>query len=114
MPFRNLATLESWIAEFRDLGYEVAGSVKVIVQDGDSGADTGLVGVQLAYASTTVYVQPLPGGGGRWEATMEPRDDAVVLDAAGLLRLSSELAMVSALCTFMQTKSQVYTGIDSV
>lgn len=114
MPFRNLATLESWIAEFRGLDYEIAGSLKVIVQDGDAGADTGLVGVHLAYASTAVYLQPIPGGGGRWEATMEPRDDSVVLDAAGLLRLSSELAMLSSLCTFLQTKSQVYTTSDTV
>ncbi|MDN3495327.1 hypothetical protein QL996_05260 [Planococcus sp. APC 4015] len=114
MPYRNLATLESWLTEFRDLGYEVAGSLKVIVQDGDAGADTGLVGVHLAYASTAVYVQPVPGGIGRWEATMEPRDDAVVLDAAGLLRLSGELAMLSTLCTFLQTKSQVCIDTDAV
>lgn len=113
MPFRNLATLESWIAEFRDLGYETAGSVKVIVQDGDDGADTGLVGVRLAYASTAVYLQPATDARGRWEATMEPRDEAVVLDAAGLLRLSSELAVLSALCTFLQTKSQVSSTVDS-
>ena len=30
MPFRNLETLESWLDEFRELGYPLAGALKVI------------------------------------------------------------------------------------
>ena len=45
MPFRSLSTLESWLDEFRSLGYPLEGSVKVMGQDGEDGANTGLVGV---------------------------------------------------------------------
>ena len=112
MPFRNRETLESWLAEFRDLGYPVAGSLRVMVQDGASGADTGLIGIHLANASTAVYIQPASAEPTRWLATMEPRDAAIALDTAELLALSGELAVVSALCGFLQAKSQAYTGID--
>jgi hypothetical protein len=37
---------------------------------------------------------------------MEPRESAVVLDAAGLLQLSSELATLGALCGYLQTRAQ--------
>ncbi|WP_314506857.1 hypothetical protein [uncultured Microbacterium sp.] len=112
MPFRNLDTLESWLQEFRALGYPIAGSVRVIPQDGDGGANTGLVTVRLANASTPTSIQPSDEDPTRWVATMEPRDASVILDAPRLLELSGELAMISALCGFLQAKSQAYTSAD--
>jgi hypothetical protein len=112
MPFRNLETLETWLEEFRALGYPIKGSVRVIPQDGDGGANTGLVTVRLANASTPTSIQPSDEDPTRWVATMEPRDASVILDAARLLELSSELAMMSALCGFLQAKSQAYTVAD--
>ena len=114
MPFRNLETLESWLDEFRELGYPLAGALKVIVQDGAGGADTGLVGFRLANAATFVSIEPAADADAvSWVATMEPRETEEVLDSAGLLSLSGELATLSALCTFLQAKSQSYLGSRS-
>jgi len=83
-----------------------------MVQDGDGGADTGLVTFQLDHASTVVFIQPATQDASGWVATMEPREEAVVLDAPGLLELSAELAAVSELCAFLEAKSQAYQGTD--
>jgi len=112
MPFRNMETLESWLDEFRDLGYIVVGSVEVIPQDGDGGANTGLVTFHFTNASTPTSIQPGDENPARWVATMEPRDGSVVLDAPKLLELSGELAMLSALCAFLQAKSEAYSATD--
>lgn len=113
MPFRSRQTLEEWLEEFRSLGYPFSGSLKVMQQDGDDGADTGLVGVRLANASTVTYVQPEAPYSHKWVATMEARDEPVVLDSAGLMNLATELSIISALCAFLQTKSAALGGADT-
>ncbi|MBD3942703.1 protein-L-isoaspartate carboxylmethyltransferase [Microbacterium sp. NEAU-LLC] len=110
MAFRNLETLESWLAEYREMGRPLAGSARVTVQDGDGGADTGLVVFRLDHASTAVFIQPATRDASGWVATMEPREEAVVLDAPGLLELSAELAAVSELCAFLEEKSRTSQG----
>ncbi|MDR5699192.1 hypothetical protein [Agromyces aerolatus] len=114
MAFRSLHTLETWLEEFGTLGYPIGAEIKVMQQDGASGANTGLVGVTLTSASTDTYIQPEAVGSSRWVVTFEPRDSAVVLDPAGLLHLSSELATISALCAFLQAKSAEFAGEDLV
>ena len=106
MAFRSQDTLQVWLDEFHALGYPIAGSLKVLPQDGDEGENTGLVAVQLRNATTVTYIQPEAVDSHRWVVTMEPRDAAVVLDAPQLLGLSAELAIASALCAFLQGKSQ--------
>lgn len=113
MPFRSRHTLEQWLEEFRALGYPIAGALKVMQQDGDDGANTGLVGVELANAATVTYVQPEAPYSLRWVVTMEPRDEAVVLDSAGVMSLAAELSMVSALCAFLQAKSAALSTPDA-
>lgn len=113
MPFRSQRTLEVWLEEFRELGYPIAGSLRVMQQDGADGANTGLVGVHLANASTVTYVQPEAPYSTKWVVTLESREDPVVLDSAGLLNLASELAMVSALCAFLQAKSAASAPLDT-
>lgn len=108
MPFRTRDTLEAWLQEFQGLGYPIAGSVRVMDQDGADGEDTGLVGVHLANAATVTYVQPEAPYSTRWVVTMEAREHAVVLDSAGLLKLAAELSTVSALCAFLQEKSAAF------
>ncbi len=114
MPFRTMATLESWLEEFRQLGYPVAGTLRVIQQDGDDGADTGLIAIELAHGAVASYIQPGVDGSPEWVATMEARDDALTLDAASLLSVAAELSVVSALCTFLQSKSEAFVGEDAV
>lgn len=106
MSYRSQNTLQAWLEEFQALGYPIAGSLKVIPQDGDDGANTGLVAVHLLNASTVTYIQPEAVDSPRWVVTMEPRDTAVVLNAPQLLALSAELAIASTLCAFLQGKSQ--------
>jgi len=110
MPFRSQDTLQAWLDEFLELGYTVTGSLRVLPQDGDEGENTGLVAVSLHNASTVTYIQPESPDSHRWVVTLEPRETAVVLDAAGLLGLASELGIASVLCAFLQAKSQSFSS----
>lgn len=107
MPFRSMSTLQSWLDEFEQLGYPTAGSAKVIPQDGDDGADTGLVVFQLANAPTLAYLQPEMSAL-EWHVTMEAREAPATMNPATLLSLAYELTIVAALGSFLQTKSRAY------
>jgi hypothetical protein len=114
MPFRSMATLESWLEEFQQLGYPVLGTMKVIQQDGDEGANTGLVAVELVHGAVASYIQPDSDGSPELVATMEARDDALTLDAESLLNVAAELSVISALCSFLQSKSDAFVGEDAL
>ncbi|GAD35300.1 hypothetical protein CBF90_05815 [Microbacterium sp. AISO3] len=105
MPFRTKETLEAWLAEFAELGYPISERLRVMPQDGTDGYDTGLIGLDLVNAGTVTYLQPEPVGSTRWAITFEAREQDVKLDAGRAFELSAELAMVSALCSFLQSKS---------
>ena len=60
------------------------------------------------------YIQPDADGSLEWVVTMEPREDAVTLDAESVMGLAAELSVVSALCAFLQTKSEAFVGEDAV
>ena len=104
MPYRNQATLEAWLAEFRALGYAVE-SLRVIAQDGEGGQNTGLVALRLRNATTSVYIQPATIAGAHWAVTFEAREEAVELTAPAVAALSADLAVVSALCSFLEAKA---------
>jgi hypothetical protein len=105
MPFRSLSTLQSWLDEFEALGYPLGGSAKVIPQDGDDGADTGLIVFQLANAPTLAYMQP-DMTALEWLITMEAREEAASMNPATVMNLASELSVLSTLGMFLQTKSR--------
>ncbi len=105
MPFRSLSTLQSWLDEFEALGYPVDGSAKVIPQDGDGGADTGLIVFQFANAPTLAYMQP-DMAALEWLVTMEAREEAASMSPATVMSLAFELSVLSALGMFLQTKSR--------
>ena len=44
--------------------------------------------------------------------TFESREDEEEMDAASLLKLASELSVVSALCAFLEAKSAAYAVDD--
>jgi hypothetical protein len=73
VPFRSRATLETWLDEFRQLGYPVPGALRVVEQDGGEGANSGLVVVELANTPTSVYIQPIVQGSSRWVVSFEAR-----------------------------------------
>ncbi len=105
MPPRSRATLQSWLDEFRRLDYPYSGTIRAIEQDGGDREDSVLVAVKMDDASTVTYLQPDAPGGVRWMVTFEAREESIELDAAGLSRLSSEIATLSALCVFLEAKS---------
>jgi hypothetical protein len=110
MPFRSRATLEQWLAEFAELGYPRVGTLRVIEQDGDAGANTGLIALDLDNAATSVFLQPIVQGSPSWVVTFESREDAIVLDPAQVSGLAAELSIVSALCAFLQAKASSFTA----
>lgn len=105
MTFRNLALLETWVAEFNTLGYHGVKDVRVVPQDGEDGADTGLVAAGLESVSTVLYIQPVSIGAAEWCVTFEPREKAASMSAATVFAMSTELATISALCAFLQGKA---------
>ena len=109
MPFRSMATLQSWVEEFERLGFPTKGSIRVMRQDGEDGADEGLVAMRLPGSPTEIYIEP-PGPGERdWKITFEPREEYVTLGAAAVQTMARELATLSALCSFLQEKSNAFT-----
>ena len=109
MPFRTMTTLQSWVEDFRALGYDDAGTLRVIPQDADGDSDTGLIAAQLRSVSTTFYVSPSNEvGSPGWTVTFEPRENAAPLGSARVLALSGELAMLSTLCAFLQARSEAF------
>lgn len=112
MAFRNMETLEAWLAEYRTLEKPLAASARVTVQDGDGGANTGLVVFRLDHAPADVFIQPATQDSPRWVATLEPRTEDLALDPAGLRALAAELSAIAELCTFLEAKSAAYHGHD--
>ncbi|EZP28365.1 hypothetical protein [Microbacterium oleivorans] len=116
MPFHSKEMLEQWLEEFAGLGYSISDRVKVVPQDGADGLDTGLIALNLLDSMTLTYIQPEPLGSIHWGITFEARELDLKMNAGRTLELSGELAMVSILCTFLQTKSlaEVEAEADSV
>jgi hypothetical protein len=106
-------TLRSWLDEFSELENVTPGALKVIQQDGDGGANTGLVAFRFENASTVAYVQPERPGSMTWMVTLEPRESSITIDAAEVRDLADELALLSALCAFLQAKSEAFVGQDT-
>lgn len=110
MPFRTLSTLQTWVDDFTALGYDT-GILRVIPQETDDDDDTGLIAAKLRSVSTTFFVAPEAGQDGtRWSVTFEPREDAAPLPGGRVMALSAELAMLSALCAFLQSRSEAFVA----
>ena len=100
MPFRTIATLQSWVDEFAQERDPSLAAIRVIPQDGTDGEDTGLVAVRLPNSPTEIYIEPpSPGTGPEWTITFEPREQAVTLGARAVAKISEEVAVLAALCT---------------
>ncbi|WP_405374328.1 MULTISPECIES: hypothetical protein [unclassified Microbacterium] len=104
MPFRSKATLEQWVSDFHDS--RGAGQlIKVIVQDGSDGADTGLVIVPLTHTTISVFMEPAEVGDAAWRVTIEPQPDTSVLNSHQLSSLAVELAVAAELCAYLEARS---------
>ncbi|WP_157532586.1 hypothetical protein [Microbacterium oleivorans] len=79
--------------------------VKVAVQDGSDGRDTGLVVVNLGNAGAEIYMQPTALDSTRWETTLTARPEDMTISPYKLAALAAEVTLASSLCTFLQFKS---------
>lgn len=108
MPFRTIETLQSWVAEFEGQNSAGASEIRVIPQDGDGGADTGLIAMRLPNAPTEIYIEPPTRTGEQWMVTFEPREDYVRLGSVDVQTLAVEMSMLARLCAFLQEKSDEF------
>lgn len=109
MPARKLLDmdlLETWLTEFRTLGYVTGSDIRVLEQEDEADPDTGLIVVDLSNAKTISYLQPIAGGDGSWKVTMEARDDVIELSAVELVNLGNEVNVLGALVAFLETRSK--------
>ncbi|MFI8634158.1 hypothetical protein ACIGEP_16365 [Microbacterium sp. NPDC077663] len=104
MPFRSKQTLENWLTDFRNAN--VAGDhIRVILQDGSDGADTGLVIMQLGSAAASLYMQPVEIGEAKRRVTIVPALNDTDLSSEQLHTLSAELSVAARLCTYLEARS---------
>jgi len=109
MPFRTLATLQSWVDEFDEHNPAHVNSIRVIPQDSSEGADTGLVAVRIPDSPTEIYLEPpSPETGPEWTITFEPREQPVTLGSHAVERMAEQVAVIAALCGFLQAKSDAF------
>ena len=106
MPYRNKATVESWVTDYLDTAPSEAIVVTVLEKDFTPGPESGMVVVSLRNASTVTYIQAVVDDRGpHWVVTFEPRSEAFDLDAAGVARLSADLAAVAGMCGYLQERT---------
>lgn len=105
MPYRDRATVESWVQEFNGAQRHLDTHVSVLEQIDATHPDTGLVVVSLRNASTVTYIQPVVRETPQWLVTFEARDHDLELDAAGMAQLAADVSLVAALCDFLQAKT---------
>ncbi|GAB2706113.1 hypothetical protein BKA24_000565 [Microbacterium marinum] len=104
MPFRSKETLEQWVSDFHDA--RGAGDlIKVVIQDGSDGGDTGLVVVPLLNATVSVFMEPLEVGDARWRITIEPQPDTTILNSHQLQGMAAELSVAAELCAYLEARS---------
>lgn len=106
MPYRDRATVDAWLREFRAANDNIAAEISVLDQEFTAGPESGLVVVSLRNASTVTYVQPVMRDGEPvWIVTFEARDDSFDLDAPGVASLAQDLDALARICDFLQAKT---------
>lgn len=105
MPFHSKNTLEHWVAEF--IAARGAGEdVRVAIQEGHGGQDTGLVVMPLENAPNTVWIEPRENDEDlAWHVLIEPSTEALDLTSFERNALTHELQVAAELCAFLQEKS---------
>lgn len=104
MSFRSKETLEAWLEDFKSTR-EAGDLIRVIIQDGSDGSDTGLVIVPVKNSSVSIFMQPIQVGERQWNITLEPNDENTVLNSHQLHSLASELAVAAELCSYLEARS---------
>jgi len=110
MPHRTESTIQRWVTEFLDLGYDSRGAISVLSHDFAVAENSGLVAVRLRSIDTSIFIQPRELGSYQWVTTLEENDKLHEFTAPQLAALSAELIMVSALTAFLEAKSLEMTA----
>ncbi|MBN9176543.1 MAG: protein-L-isoaspartate carboxylmethyltransferase [Microbacterium sp.] len=107
MPYRNKATVQSWVDDYLSSHPSESIVVTVLEKDFTPGPESGMVVVSLRNASTVTYIQAVVDDRGpHWVVTFEPRSDAFDLDAASVARLSADLAELAGICAYLQERTE--------
>lgn len=106
MPFRSGELLRTWVAEFESAHPPQNVTIRVIPQDGDEGADTGLVGVRLLNSPAEIYIEPPAVAEDEWIATFEPREEFVHLKTGQVVLMAEAVGELAAVCAFLQEKGR--------
>lgn len=107
MPYRNQATVQSWVDDYLLARPEHSTAITVLEKDFTPGPESGMVVVSLRNASTVTYIQAtVTDGVPHWVVTFEPRSEGFDLDAAGVAALSTDLATVAGLCDYLQLRTE--------
>lgn len=107
MPYRDHATVQSWVADFLHDHEGAAPDINVVEQYYTEGPETGLVIVELRTASTVTSVQPAVDGDGTptWRVHFAARDEGFELDGAGVAKLAADLQLLALLCSYLQSRT---------
>lgn len=105
VPARTRALLQEWVDEFTALTTHTFVDIKVAVQDGVGGRDTGLVIVQLGNGGADMHMQPRSMDSVDWEVTLTSRPGDLTLTPFQMSSLAAQVAVASNLCSFLQFKS---------
>ncbi|QKJ20196.1 protein-L-isoaspartate carboxylmethyltransferase [Microbacterium hominis] len=112
MPYRDHATVQSWVTDFIELHGSVAPDVSVLEQYYTEGPDTGLVVIGLRTASTGTFVQPLERDGKPvWTVHFEPREEGLDLGAGAVAQLAADLQLLSELCSYLQERTDAAVAV---
>ncbi len=105
MPYRNRATVESWLNDWlvqQGLGTEIT----VLDDSFEPGENSAVVVVSLRGAPTITHLRPVPRDGAPcWVATFEPRDELIELDQARLADLADDMHLLRELLSVLQRKT---------
>jgi hypothetical protein len=104
VAFRSKHTLEQWLADFH-AAREAGDLIKVVIQDGSNGGDTGLVVVPLKSSTVSIFMEPIEIGDARWRITLEPQPDTTILNSHELQGLAQELSVAAELCAYLEARS---------
>ncbi|GAB2708974.1 hypothetical protein BKA24_002497 [Microbacterium marinum] len=104
MSYRTRETLEAWLTDFRN-ARSAGGAIKVVIQDGSGGRDTGLIVVPLKSSNASIHIEPGSPAGDGWRITIDALEDTTILDSHQLQELAHELAVAAELCAYLESRA---------
>ena len=106
MPYRDQATVNSWVRDFFADREGAAPEVSVLEKDYMAGPDSGMVVVTLRKTPTMTYVHVVVNDGApRWVVTFEGRTESIDMDGGDVGRLAHDLTALAALCDYLQERT---------